>query len=105
VNKLLATVAIVIAFAMSPARAEDTRPTLLGAGARSGGCGEWIAGRFDDMYVSWVLGYISAVNTWANPGVVTNVTRSMPNVSSAAARVHPHISRILKSRIRIAIGH
>jgi hypothetical protein len=82
VSKLLATAAIVIALTSASARAEDTRPMLLGAGARNGGCGEWISGRFNDVYVSWVLGYISAVNTWANPGVVINITSSMPNVSA-----------------------
>jgi hypothetical protein len=83
VNRLLATVAIVIALASASARALQ-QTMLLGYGSTKGGCGAWAAESqnsvVDYIYSSWVLGYISAINRWV-PGVSTDITQSMPNVS------------------------
>jgi hypothetical protein len=65
----------VCAFALAlvagaPAEAQQAAlpsPTLVGFGAVTGGCGKWasapIEGVVDVGYTSWVVGYVSGVNT------------------------------------------
>src|SRR5271163_735420 len=39
-------------------------------GATPGSCGEWTAaGRFDEIYSEWVLGFISAANAYTFHGI------------------------------------
>lgn len=79
IKTLLAT-AVVLALAFTHASAEE-RTLLFGPGGRPGGCGQWVSGHDDAIYSAWLMGYISAVNSWARINGLMDVSRGTPGVS------------------------
>jgi hypothetical protein len=79
-KKVFLAISIVTVLASTGTSAAESA-VLFGPGGRPGGCGQWASGHDNAIYSAWLMGYLSAVNSWARPDASVDVSGGTPGDS------------------------